>query len=343
MDASVIVRSKDEADRLRLTIASLCAQTIQAEVVVVNDGSSDHTGEVLSAAPAGLSLVRIDHPSALGRTAASNAGAAVASGDILLFMDGDALAAPDLVASHLELHQACSDRLARGDTWHLRQTRFFLDPASGAPMPEEAERVSRMSEAELRTSRITAEAIRDDFASVDARGQPGIYPGAGPRRLYGIEMEALRTAPHCPTLWAAACGQNLSVARETFLDAGGFDPAIDNNEHRELALRLSGQGVRLAPAPGRSYHMTHRRRWRDPLVDRGWMERFHHLHPIPSVALLTVLWASLSDAPTIPEAARITSLPALAEAAARIGSGLTPDEVVAEHLRLSAALEMSPA
>ncbi len=343
MDVSVIIRSKDEADRLKLTIASLCAQTVQAEIVVVNDGSCDHTGDVLSAPPPGLSLVRIDHPSALGRTAASNAGAGVASGDILLFMDGDALAAPDLVASHRQFHQNNGDRLARGDTWHLRQTRFFLDPAAATPMPDEVERVSRLSEAERRASRITAQAIRDDFASVDARAQPGIYPGAGPRRLYGIEMEALRTAPHCPTLWAAASGQNLSVARDVFLGAGGFDPAIDNNEHRELALRLSRQGVRLALTAGRSYHMTHRRRWRDPLADRAWMTRFHHLHPQAAVALLPVLWGSLSDAPTLPEAARISSLPALAAAAERIPAGLSPDAAVAEHLRLSGALEPIPA
>ena len=38
--ASVIIRSKDEADRLRLTLTSLACQSEPPEVVVVNDGSA---------------------------------------------------------------------------------------------------------------------------------------------------------------------------------------------------------------------------------------------------------------------------------------------------------------
>ncbi len=343
MFVSVIVRSKDEADRLKLTLAALSAQDVQAEVVVVNDGSSDHTRHVLSAARSMLPLVQVDHATPLGRSAASNAGAAVASGDILLFLDGDALAAPDLVARHLALHDSQAERVARGETWHLRQTRRFLDPATASPMAGEAERVSLMSAAERRASLITLTAILDDFGSIEARAQPGIYPGAGPRRLYDIEMDALRSAPKCPVLWAAASGQNLSVAREAFLDAGGFDPGLDLIEQRELALRLCRNGMLMAPVPGRSYHMTHRAGWRDPLADLAWMERFYGAHPIPAVALLRVLWSGLADATDIPESARIMSLPQLAAAAALIPPGLSAEEVVAEHLRLSATLEVSPA
>ncbi len=343
MDVSIIVRSKDEADRLKLTIASLSVQTVPVEVVVVNDGSSDHTREVLSAAGSMVALQRIDNPVPMGRAAASNAGAAVASGDVLLFLDGDVLAAPDLAARHLEIHRVHSDRVARGQTWHLRQTRLFQDPATGSPMPGEAERVSRMSGAERRASLVTAEAILGDFASVEALAQPAIYPGVGPRRLYDIEMDALRSAPHCATLWAAASGHNLSLPRDAFLSSGGFHPRLDINEHRELALRLCGEGLSMTSVAGRSYHMTHRKGWRDPLADPAWMTHFHRAHPTPAVALLPVLWNSLAERPGIPPAARITSLPALSAAAARIPPGLTPDQAVAEHLRLSTALEMSPA
>jgi len=343
LDVSVIVRSKDEADRLKLTIAALSAQTVQPEVIVVNDGSSDHTGEVLSAARSLLPLARIDNPRPIGRAAASNAGAAMAGGDILLFLDGDVLPQPTLVARHLALHGEESDQIGRGETWHLRQTRHFLDPSTGSPMPGEAERVAGLSQAERRASLVTPEAILEDFASIEARAQPAIYPGGGPRRLYDIELDALRMAPQCPTLWAAASGHNLSLAREAFLEAGGFDPGLDINEHRDLALRLCGDGLSMAPVEGRSYHMTHRKGWRDPLAEPAWMERFYRAHPTPAVALLRVLWAGLSDRPTIPEAARITSLPALAAAAARIAPGLTLDGVIAQHLRLSAAHQASPA
>ena len=341
MDVSVIVRSKDEADRLRLALAALSAQTIPVEVVVVNDGSTDHTADVLDAARSDLRLARVDHPRPLGRSAASNAGAAIASGEVLLFLDGDTLAEPGLAASHLERHREHGDRIIRGQTWHLRQTRHFLDPSTGSAMPGEAERLSRMPEAELRAALVTRQAVLEDFASIAARSQPAIYPGAGPRQLYDVELDALRRAPQCPTLWAAASGQNMSVPRRAFLAAGGFDPGLDINEHRELALRLCDLGLSMTWADGRSFHMTHRRGWRDPLADQDWMARFHRAHPIPSVALLPVLWGSLADGPAIPSAARITSLPALASAAARIRPGLPPREVVAEHLRLAAGMEAS--
>ena len=102
MNVSVVVRSKDEADRLRLTLASLSRQTAPAEVVVVDDGSSDHTPAVISEASASLRLKTVRHEAAGGRSAAANAGARAASGTVLLFLDGDTLADPDLVRRYRE-------------------------------------------------------------------------------------------------------------------------------------------------------------------------------------------------------------------------------------------------
>jgi len=104
------------------------------------------------------------------------------------------------------------------------------------------------------------------IGAIDSRGQPGIYPGFGPRKLYEIEMEALRSHPDCPVLWEAASGSNQSLARAAFLQSGGFHPDISINEHRELALRLCQNGLRMASSSGRTYHMTHRSGWRDPAI-----------------------------------------------------------------------------
>ncbi len=66
MSVSVVIRSKDEADRLRLTLASLARQTEACEVVVVNDGSADHTRAVLDEAAGGRALVVVHHDGAAG-------------------------------------------------------------------------------------------------------------------------------------------------------------------------------------------------------------------------------------------------------------------------------------
>ena len=274
MRASVVIRSKDEADRLRLTLASLAAQTEQPQVVVVNDGSSDHTADVMAEAARELDLAAVHHATPAGRSAAANAGAAQATGEILLFLDGDTLAAPDLVARHLEVHRQSPNRVVRGETWHLRCTRIFLDPESGTPRPGEESRVARLSESERARSVVTRRQIREEFRAIDSRGQPGIYPGFGPRKLLELEMDALKTHPDCNVLWAAASGSNQSLSRTAFLESGGFHPDISINEHRELALRLCQRGLRMAPTPARTYHMIHRSGWRDPLAGHGMGANF---------------------------------------------------------------------
>lgn len=333
MRASVIIRSKDEADRLRLTLTSLAGQTARPEVVVVNDGSSDHTRAVLAGMADALDLVTIHHDRPAGRSAAANAGAAMASGDIVIFLDGDTLAAPDLVARHLAQHAGADGRVVRGETWHLRCTRLFLDPETGTPKPGEEAKVARMSAAEIARSTVTRQQIRTAFDEIDSRAQPGIYPGFGPRKLYELEMEALMTAPACGVLWAAASGSNQSLARAAFIGSGGFHPDITINEHRELALRLCQQGLRMAGCTGRTYHMIHRSGWRDPLLERDWEDIFYQAHPLPEVELLPILWESLSDTATLAAPARITSLPALEAAAARCRGLSGRAAVRAAHLR----------
>jgi glycosyltransferase involved in cell wall biosynthesis len=312
---TVVIRTRDEADRLRLTLASLARQS-PTEVVVVDDGSVDHTPAVLAEAAAGLPLVAIRHPASLGRCRASNAGAKAASGEILFFLDGDTLSGPGCLDRHLQAHAGAPDLLGRGETHHLRSTRFLLDPETATPRPGEAHRLERMSAAEREALRLTRRQVMEVFETIERRAQPGVYPGAGPRRLYELEVDALRNDPDCEVLWAAASGSNFSVRRDAFLASGGFDDELDTNEHRELALRLCGRRCRMGLVAGaRTYHMTHRSGWRDPLVESNWEAVFYRRHPIAAVKLLSVLWASLADASPVPPEARITSLPELARAA----------------------------
>jgi len=317
MRTSIIIRSKDEADRLRLTLASLAAQTEKPEVIVVNDGSSDHTAKVIAEAAGEMDIAAIHHPKPAGRSAAANAGAAMAKGDILLFLDGDTLAAPNLVESHMKLHRRFPNLVVRGENWHLRCTRFFLNPETGSPKPGEESRVMRVSESERARAVVTRRQIREDFDAIKRRAQPGIYPGYSPGKLLELEMDALNNRSDCEVLWAAAAGSNQSVNRTAFLEAGGFHPELSINEHRELALRLCQRGLRMVATSASTFHMIHRSGWRDPLKETDWERIFYDAHPLPEVALLPFFWASLSEANPFPAQACIRSLPELATVAAR--------------------------
>lgn len=318
LKTSVVIRSHNEAPRLRLVLASLEDQPGLDEVVVVDDGSSDGTPEVIAEASRHLPLRAVHHATAAGRSAAANAGAQAASGDILIFLDGDMIAGPGVVAAHRARHAEASEPLVcRGSNWHLRCTRTLLDPEHGVPFAAQAERHARLPEAERDAMRVTGLQVRTDFEAIARRAQRGIYPGSSPGVLHDAEMQALAETPDCPVLWAAASGSNQSVRRAAFLEVGGFDAAIDINEHRELARRLVLTGARMAAVPeARTYHMVHRSGWRDPLVEPGWEQRFWLRHPVPEVALMPIFWASLSAHPAVPVEQRINSLAHLAQIAA---------------------------
>lgn len=295
MKASVVIRSRDEAARLRLTLASLERQAGLAEVIVVDDGSIDDTPAVLADAAARLPLVSVRNAAPAGRAAASNRGAAAASAALLVFLDGDTLAAPDMVAAHLAAHADAGTLIGRGETWHLRCTRFLADPETARFWPHEAARAAATPIAERQAMRVTLGQVRGDFAAIVGRARPGIYPGAAPAALHAAEMAALARASRPERLWAAASGSNLSVPRHAFLASGGFDPGMTINEHRELAWRLCAAGAWMRAVPkAMSLHLTHRTGWRDPLADPVWSARFAARHPDAPVASLIAFWRGLS-------------------------------------------------
>jgi glycosyltransferase involved in cell wall biosynthesis len=106
-EVSVIVPSHNRRDLLRACLDSLDQQSAPLdtfEVVVVIDGSTDGTAEMLSAYAPSFALSVLTQPQA-GASAARNAGAGSARGGVLLFVDDDMTASPSLVAAHLAAHR----------------------------------------------------------------------------------------------------------------------------------------------------------------------------------------------------------------------------------------------
>jgi len=85
IELSIVIPAKNEAAAIADVVATAKSAYPDAEVIVVDDGSTDSTGQ--AAADAGATVIR--HPECLGNGAAAKSGARAASGEFIAFMDGD--------------------------------------------------------------------------------------------------------------------------------------------------------------------------------------------------------------------------------------------------------------
>ncbi|MGW7436547.1 bifunctional polysaccharide deacetylase/glycosyltransferase family 2 protein [Streptomyces sp. NPDC054849] len=92
---SVIVPAYNESAGIEAAVRSLLASDHQVEVIVVDDGSTDGTAEIVEAL--GLPGVRVIRQQNAGKPAALNTGIAAASCDLLVMVDGDTVFEPDAV------------------------------------------------------------------------------------------------------------------------------------------------------------------------------------------------------------------------------------------------------
>ncbi len=88
---SVIIPAYNESQSIGPLIERIRELYPDFEVIVINDGSTDSTGEAAKDAGA----IVYSHPYNIGNGAAVKSGIRIASGDVLVFMDGDNQHAPE--------------------------------------------------------------------------------------------------------------------------------------------------------------------------------------------------------------------------------------------------------
>ncbi|WP_345418931.1 glycosyltransferase, partial [Actinomycetospora chlora] len=92
---SVVVPAYNEAENIEATVRSILANDHPLEVVVVDDGSTDGTADLLE--DLALPRVRVVRQENAGKSAALNRGVAAAKHDLIVMIDGDTIFQPDTV------------------------------------------------------------------------------------------------------------------------------------------------------------------------------------------------------------------------------------------------------
>ncbi len=98
LGVSVVVPAYNEAAGIAATVTSIVASSYngELEVIVVDDGSADGTGEIVRRL--GLPGVRVVSQANAGKPGALNRGIAEARYDVLVLVDGDTIFQPDTLA-----------------------------------------------------------------------------------------------------------------------------------------------------------------------------------------------------------------------------------------------------
>lgn len=246
---SVIIPTYNHARFLAQAIESALAQTLPpVELIVVDDGSTDETAQVLARYAGRIRVIRQQNS---GVAAARNAGAALAAGDYLAFLDADDVwlprklerqmarlrAEPELGLVHCgveEIDEAGQRRGYRRDGlegWLFEEFLLFrrsilLGGGSGALMPRAVFQAAGGFDERLSTS-----ADWDLYCRIAARHCIGFVPEALLRyRLHGGNMHTNFQAMEHDMLLAFAKAYRGATTEQRRLRRRGY-----GNLHTVLA------------------------------------------------------------------------------------------------------------
>ncbi|RFF27652.1 glycosyltransferase family 2 protein [Wenzhouxiangella sp. 15181] len=125
---SIIIPAKNEEAAIGQVVEGVRQHLPDAEIIVVDDGSTDRTAEIAS--EAGATVER--HPHALGNGAAVKRGARSAAGEILVFLDGDGQHNPADIPRLIERMEAGYDMVVgarAGRKSHANSARLAANGA----------------------------------------------------------------------------------------------------------------------------------------------------------------------------------------------------------------------
>lgn len=234
---SVVIPTYNRAELLRRTLDSLAAQDLPRsafEVLVVDDGSSDETAEVVENYSDRLDVRYFFQPDEGWRVAqARNVGIAHATGEVCVFVDSGVVLHSGCLRAHVSSHQQASGPVAVCGYVY----------GWGREGSEAQEMISTLD-------------FDDPDASIELMRQSGRWVDVREPfyARYADDFDRL------PAPWIVYWTCNVSAPTDRIRAVGGFDEQIRSwgGEDIDLAYRMHRDGVRfLVNRSASSIHYPH--------------------------------------------------------------------------------------
>ena len=306
---SVVIPTYNRAELLRRTLDSLCAQdlpTAAFEVLVVDDGSSDATAELVAGFARRLDLRYFFQPDEGWRVArARNVGIEHATGEVCVFVDSGVLLHSGCLAAHLRTHQRADGPVAVcGYVYGFDNNGSDTDPM------------------------IDALDFDDPDASIEQLRESGRWPDLREPfyARHGYDLGRL------PAPWVLYWTCNVSAPTDRVRAVGGFDEQFRSwgGEDIDLGYRLHRDGARFVlDRAASSIHYPHAKSSVHNFAQARTNYRYLAAKYDTPITRLAARLGGAVNAYTFNDAITIAGLPGCAEYLAQRAAELPPGAVSA--------------
>lgn len=262
LKASVIIATHNKAEYLNLTLAGYVSQVNKEfEIIIINDGSTDNTMEIVNAYQNELNIyyIEIKH---LGKSYARNLGLDSAKSEIIIIADDDRIPSPNFVEEHIIKSTISSNTVHIGNKFavytkysneiKIRNSDFLLTIMSKL-FPDLESFPPKKNTMLVSTDEIINN-FEDTINKIYAYEQYDNYGFI--QKHYGAELEGFYIG------WSCATTANLSFNRVL-----GNEIRFDTNfvgwgmQDIEFSYQLSKKGYKFAFAVDAvNYHQLHERK-----------------------------------------------------------------------------------
>lgn len=264
---SIIIPAYNREHQLLLTLASFNNQ-INAkgiyEVIVVDDGSTDHTREIVQSFPATYPLTYTKTERNTGRSCARNQGIALARGHYIIFCDADFLVIPQFIQIFRKYHLRYLKSVVSGIpySWNSAFTHYYPDfpHAQKVDMHRVLEPCGLWRDSFWgEEKRVVAMFKQEDIYNNNFNKIKQLLTPWTLKRDAYKESQQARVAP-----WLLFVTRCVSVKKQYLERVGGFDENFLTYglEDWELGFRLHKLGLSLVSIDRTvGYHQEHPRSW----------------------------------------------------------------------------------